>query len=234
MPLYTISLIWHGVYCSKWSHQIKTLKSFEWTPLSLLLANTVDPSIITKKVCYFIALMCFSNVSPCLTNSFIGSRSHVAEWLSDALSSCSFGFKTSTWRTKYSPWLMLVFCILRVQGTAIFTGSSQETLILLHSHNMRQDKSCVKICGARGPVCSPYTELMRVPKLNPPVWQPATIAASHSLDVRTHLPLSLSQSFTQLCLSQDWSSSQIVTLTTPVCTLQKSERARKASGGDRT
>jgi hypothetical protein len=45
---------------------------------------------------------------------------------------------------------MLVFCVLYVQGTAIFMGSSRETSILLHSHNMRQDKIASKFVACEG------------------------------------------------------------------------------------
>jgi hypothetical protein len=45
---------------------------------------------------------------------------------------------------------MLVFCILHVQGTAIFMGSSQEKSILLYSHNMRQDKFVSKFMVHKG------------------------------------------------------------------------------------
>ncbi len=76
--------------------------------------------------------------------------SHVAKWLNDVLSSRRPGFKTSVWRTKYNPWLTLVFCLSRAQGAAIFTGSSQETSILFHSHNTRQDKFMSKFVARKG------------------------------------------------------------------------------------
>ena len=96
-----------------------------------------SPSATKNELCH-----CFSSITldHVLTKVFpqrihtFALKSHVAEWQYDKLSSWLLGLKISDWRTQYSPCLTLVFCILPVQETAIFTGDSYKTPVYsLHS-----------------------------------------------------------------------------------------------------
>jgi hypothetical protein len=101
---------------------------------------------------------------------------------------------------------MLVFCVLRAQGAAIFTGSSQETSILFCSHNTRKEKFVLKFVVRKGRSVIPIQNRYLVPSCAH-VQILATFTPSHYL-------LNCFESFARLCLSQYRSLSRIVTLTT--------------------
>ncbi len=115
---------------------------------------------------------------------------------------------------------MLVFCVLRAQGAAIFRGSSRETSILFHSHNMRQDKILSKFMAREGWSVIPIQNGYLFPSCAP---------CPKICNLRTK-PLfcyNCFESFTRLCLSQYRSLLRIVTLTTRVGlfrNLKKQER----------
>jgi hypothetical protein len=94
-----------------------------------ITAGDIPNSVVAQNVVETRMNLTYIHLSSALAQNTFIARSHVAEWLSDALSSRHPGFG-----------LTLVFCVLHAQGAAIFTGSSQETSILFHSHNMRQGK----------------------------------------------------------------------------------------------
>ncbi len=96
---------------------------------------------------------------------------------------------------------MLVFYISRAQGAAIFMGSSQETSILFHSHNTRQDKFVSKFVVHEGRSVIPIQNRYLVPSC---AFEPS------------HCFANCLKSFARLCLSQYRSHSCIVTLTTRV------------------
>ncbi len=100
---------------------------------------------------------------------------------------------------------MLVFCILGAQRAAIFMGSSQETL-LFRSHNTRQEKFVSKFVAREGRSVIPIQNRYLVSSCAH-VRRLATFAPSHYL-------LNCFESFARLCLSQYWSLSCVVTLTT--------------------
>jgi hypothetical protein len=101
---------------------------------------------------------------------------------------------------------MLVFCVLRAQGAAIFTGSSRETSILFRSHNTRQEKFVSKFVAREGRSVIPIQNWYLVPSCAH-VQRLATFTPSHYL-------LNCFESFAQLRLSQYRSLLRVVTLTT--------------------
>ncbi len=101
---------------------------------------------------------------------------------------------------------MLVFCVLRAQGAAIFTGSSQETSMLFHSHNTRQDKIVSKFVAREGWSVIPIQNRYLFPS-----WAPCPKICN--LCTKPLFCYNCFKSFARLCLGQYRSLSLIVTLT---------------------
>jgi hypothetical protein len=101
---------------------------------------------------------------------------------------------------------MLVFCVSRAQGAAIFTGSSWETSILFHSHNTRQDKIVPKFVARKGRSVIPIQNRYLFPSCAP-------CPKICNLRTKPIVLLICFESFARLCLNQYRSLSRIVTLT---------------------